>query len=63
MTSVGIHSTIVIVIHDQDTTAAIGIETEIDVTTHTIVIHGVTGAGVACPAYQDEILVAATAGR
>ena len=47
MTSVGIHSTIVIAIHDRDTTAAIAIETEIDVLTLTIVTHGATGAGVA----------------
>jgi hypothetical protein len=47
MTSAGIHSIIVIAIHGRDTTAAIAIEREIDVTTHTIVIHAAMGAGVA----------------
>ena len=63
ITSVGIRSTIVIAIHGRDTTAAIAIEREIDVTTHTIVIHGATGAGVACPACHEEILVDVMAGR
>ena len=63
MTSVGIHSIIVIAIHGRDTIAAIAIETEIDVTTHTIVIHGATGAGVACPGYHEGILVDVMAGQ
>ena len=63
MTSVGIHSTIVTAIHGPDTTAAIAIAMENDVTTHTIVIHGATGAGVACPASHEEILVDVMAGR
>jgi hypothetical protein len=62
MTSVGIHSTIVIAIHGRDTTAAIAIEMAIDVTTHTIVTHGATGAGVESPAYPEEILVDVMAG-
>ena len=63
MTFVGIHSTTVIAIHDPDTTAAIGIETEIDVTTHTIVIHGARDAGVECPAYHEGSLVGVMAGQ
>ena len=46
-----------IAIHGRDTTAAIVIETAIDARTHTIVTHDATGAGVACPAYHEGILV------
>ena len=52
-----------IAIHGPDTTGAIAIEREIDATTHTIVIHGATDAGVACPAYHEGTLVDVMAGR
>ena len=63
MTSVGIHSIIVIAIHGRDTTAAIAIEKETDAITRTIVTHGATGAGVACPRYHGGILVDVMAGQ
>ena len=63
MRSVGIHCTIVIAIHDRDTTGDIAIGMETGAITHTIVIHGATGVGEACPAYHEEILVDVMDGR